>query len=50
MQQNIAVPLATAGYRNITVNVSFDGDSGGALDGAQKSVVQPTRTAPAKAD
>ena len=27
VQQNIAVPLAAAGYRNITVDVSFDGDT-----------------------
>ena len=27
VQQNIAVPLAAAGYRNITVNVSFDGEA-----------------------
>tara|TARA_B100000678_G_scaffold219805_1_gene187148 strand:+ start:490 stop:1194 length:705 start_codon:yes stop_codon:yes gene_type:complete len=27
VQQNIAVPLAAAGYRGITVDVSFDGDS-----------------------
>ena len=27
VQQNIAVPLAAAGYRGITVDVSFDGDA-----------------------
>ena len=41
VQQNIAVPLAAAGYRNITVDVSFDGDT----SNKQTSI----RRAPAKA-
>ena len=41
VQQNIAVPLAAAGYRGITVVVSFDGDTPKALGTPDRAPAKP---------
>ena len=40
VQQNIAVPLAAAGYRGITVEVSFDGDTPAKLGSPDKAATK----------
>lgn len=49
VQQNIAVPLAAAGYRGVTVDVSFDGDAPNSLPSPQSNT-QPEKAAAAKGE
>lgn len=47
VQQNIAVPLAAAGYRGITVDVSFDGESQRSIEANRTTGERDRSTAPA---